>query len=212
MNQGTNSLAEQGINVAAEATARGISQEQLAFWIEGTGPCCSLQMTPVNGQARWQVQIREGELWTWKQWRWSQPSNQVYTFPWDIETNTWYDFVVRMRSSQGPTGRFAIWIRKVVGGVVQNPMQISAPDWEYVGPTEYITEVVQGIRIRAYHEIRKGLYRWYRHPPAGSNAVPIAVGSTDPNRYARFFEGPRRYWIGDSDAGLGLVNPAQAPA
>lgn len=202
-------LERQGIRVDAAAAAAGIARSVLDANVNGTGPCVQLLTVPVDGRLHWRVEIRRGTIALDRPLTWTLPADQAYTSPDPIEPGTWYDAVIRLRSSQGGDGSFALWIRRVVAGAQVSPMQADRPDWSFRGPTEYQYPVVQGIAVRPVPELRKGIYRWDRRPGIGSR--PMTPGSADPNRYMVLFEGPRRYWIGETDDGLAKVNPRQRP-
>jgi hypothetical protein len=200
--QGTSSLAEQGINVAQEAAFRGITVEQLANNINGTGPCCSMAQRSVAGEAHLTFEVRTGSCYTHLPISWVQ--NELYTHPTPYQTNTWYDTVIAFKSAQDSTGRIRLWHSKVTNGVRDTPFVIGSPTWEFNGPTEYTYPTVQGIKIRCFPEIRKGHYRFWRQ--VGGGGVLFAEGTADQNRYTRLFEGPRRMFVG-GDQGLSLVDP-----
>ena len=190
-------LAAQGIDLAAEAKARGIQVGQIDGFINGTGPCTSLALVGDGRDVFLKVEIRDGELFTHQPIRWEKAVNDVTDFK--MSRGRWIDWVWRFTSSQGSDGRFTLWMWNFGDPVPATPLR------DYPRATEYRTPTVQGIKVLPVPERYCELYGWKRRPSNGAAAVVLPVGSTDPNRFVRAFHGPQRSWIGDD--GFERVRP-----
>ena len=162
--------------------------ELVALGVTESGPACAVEVKAENGQLHYQFAAREGAPT-----QWSIPNQHVVNNP--IQTDRWYDFIVKMKYSQGSDGIYEVWLYDP--SVNSTYAVTDMPEWLHQGATMYTYPTGYAHEIPS-PEFRIGIYRW---------AAKKANDITQSDRYMTKYLGPLRIWKGDGDEGFEKVKP-----
>ncbi|MEP1554654.1 MAG: heparin lyase I family protein [Paraglaciecola sp.] len=172
---------------------RGLDEAQISelidLGIHDDGPASAVELEAIDNQAYFKFAVRKGTPGSW-----THADSHLVATP--VEIGKWYDFVVKIKYSQGEDGIYQAWFYEANSATysVSDP-----PEWSYAGNTMYTYPTGYNIEFGA-PQLRMGLYRWATKAKHNPNI-------TDDDRYMSKYLGPLRLWVGEGDEGFDMVKP-----
>ncbi|WP_133468571.1 heparin lyase I family protein [Paraglaciecola marina] len=151
------------------------------------GPATAVELKSVNGELYFKFGVRDGTTMDWA-------LNNEHLVESPVETGKWYDFIVKLKYSQGEDGIYKIWFYESLD---KEHTIYDDPEWDYKGNTMYTYPEGYKYLITS-PQFRIGVYRW-----AAKNDSNMGYN----DRYLNKYLGPLRIWLGESDEGFDKVKP-----